>query len=256
MLTSVLEINKAFDETLKKSIPYLIFPHRDYRERLVDLLNGFCQYHRENNQLAFTERYNTIHNFLSECETDGFDTFTTLNIHYLATHQMSLHQIHYNTEIRLRALESDVDNLKKSRKISTKKIDKVVKPVPEIPVIEVITETTGHKERTSEEKSEALINLLKSSFKPLSSNSISNKLGLTNTEIQNRIPRLKRNNSIVVIKGKAKSLMKRADQKFMHSSSINYYIWKDNIPADGIIPDPDDGEFTLQTKEENDLPIQ
>lgn len=239
MLTSVLEINKAFDETLKKSIPYLIFPHRDYRERLVDLLTGFCQYHRENNELAFIERYNTIHNFLNDCETDGFDTFTALNIHYLATHQKSLHQIHFDTENRLRALEADVSALKRRRPFSSmkKEEEEVVDTSSELPVVDEIPEPIDPNMMTSEQKTTVLINTLKSNYKPLSTLSISKISSLTVKEVENRIHRMIKNSSVI----KLQLMRQRRNATGVEKSvKTNHYIWKDNIPADGIIPEPDE----------------
>lgn len=230
MLTSTLEMDRAFDNTLKRAIPYLIFAPHDYRDRLVELMNGFCQFYREKNQIAFPERNNTINTLLDLFETSGFDQSTDLNIYYLTGSQQSILELFQSMNQRLRKLETEVNTLKIKMK---------EKKTPKEEVIEDVSEIVDPKKMTPEQKTDALINLLKSSEKPINSLFISKKICLTSVDIQNRIPRLEKKNLVKHITRMGQVPILRDRVVKYQNRKLLYYIWKDNIPPEGI-PEPDE----------------
>lgn len=114
MLKSSLDLDRAFDSVIKQSYPYLIFPPPEFRDALAQQLDSLCQYYRERNDIAFTERVEIVKRMLNEAI---FDDLTGLKIYYFEYQQKSIDECFRKIEERLSKLEKTGKSVGKSGRL-------------------------------------------------------------------------------------------------------------------------------------------
>ena len=103
MLLSKYDMDRPHDEILKRALPYLIFPPKEFRDMLAEQLDSLCQYYRDKNDMAYPDRYKHINEVL-DCAS--FDESTALKIHYFEYDQYTVHESLRRIEQRLFRLEN------------------------------------------------------------------------------------------------------------------------------------------------------
>lgn len=103
MLISKYDMERPHDEILKRALPYLIFPPKEFRDALAEHLDSLCQYYRDKNDEAYSSRYTCINIMLDQAR---FDEHTEFKIHNLDYNQRTVYESLKKIEERLVRLES------------------------------------------------------------------------------------------------------------------------------------------------------
>lgn len=219
MLTPRYDLDRAFDVTLKRSLPYLIFSSQDFRDKLAEQLDTLCQYYQENNDASFPDRNLAINKMLDEAPE--MDELTELKIHYLESHQKRIDELFWDINSRLSKLE------KKTDKRSPDTIDNSV-----LPAKEVSTDESGISVQQSLVKEtpikplkpkEIVLAFLKSSQGSYSFRDISSKTGLTKEQVSNVLQRVKRAKG--PIKWETRKIQTSNGKGKTHLSNVIFYSW-------------------------------
>lgn len=202
MLKSWINFDRDFDDVVKRSYPYLIFPSQEFRDELAEQLDSLCQYYRERNEAALPGKIKKIKEMLDNAL---FDDMTQLKIHYFELDQATTDEKFRKIEERLSKLETHQRSLKKNK---IKKRDTLTAPevresidnvgesvtcvnslVAEIGEM-VVDAPSIPKSLSNRDKVEKCI---KSSTVPLTNEEISNITGLRSNQISFALnsPRIK-----------------------------------------------------------------
>jgi hypothetical protein len=102
MLVHKIDMDRAFDLTIKQTHPYLIFSHDDFKLTLSSMLSSLFQYYSESNEIKFEELNGKIEKMLSEVQLDSHNDNRVYDFKH---RQMTLDQAH--REINKRMIETD-----------------------------------------------------------------------------------------------------------------------------------------------------
>lgn len=106
VLVHSYDLDRAFDYMLKRSIPYLIFPPREFRVELADKIGSLYQYYREGNSTAFSEQRAIVELIITSA---AFDDITERRI-------STFTQIQHPLDKTLSDLDERVTKLERGRK--------------------------------------------------------------------------------------------------------------------------------------------
>jgi hypothetical protein len=106
VLAHFYDLDRAFDRVLNRSLPYLIFPPKEFRVELGDKIGSLYQYFREGNSTAFSEQRAVVELVLTNAV---FDDITERRI-------STFTQIQQPLDKTLSDLDERVAKLERSRK--------------------------------------------------------------------------------------------------------------------------------------------
>lgn len=89
MLIHNLDMDRAFDLTIKKTLPFLIFPSDNFKLKLSGMLSSLYQYYSERNEIKFEQLNNDIESMIENACLDSNTDITLFNFKY---QQMTLDQ--------------------------------------------------------------------------------------------------------------------------------------------------------------------
>lgn len=104
VLAHFYDLDRAFDRVLNRSLPYLIFPPKEFRVELGDKIGSLYQYYRETNSTAFSEQRNLIEQIITSA---AFDDITERKISNFTQHQQPLDKTLSDLDERVAKLEGD-----------------------------------------------------------------------------------------------------------------------------------------------------
>lgn len=217
MLMSRYDIDRAFDDTIKRSLPYLIFSPQEFRNRLAEQMDTLCHYYQEKNDVSFPGRNEAINKMLDEAPE--MDELTELKIHYLESHQKRIDERFWKIESRLSKLEKNIlnRNMFHNGQVPVEKHGGSGNKIQQDLIKEKTLKPTNHKE--------IVLNYLKLTGGSHSIRDISENTELTIKQVSNAIHRLKKNNE--KIKRETRNTHQTNKNGITRNVSLSFYSWID-----------------------------
>lgn len=103
MLIHKLDMDRAFDLTIKQALPYLIFPSDDFKLKLSGMLSSLYQYYSERNEIKFEQLNNDIELMIENVCLDSSTDITLFNFKY---QQQTLDQVQQRMNERMAKTEA------------------------------------------------------------------------------------------------------------------------------------------------------
>jgi hypothetical protein len=186
MLESKYDLDNGFDLVIKKSIPFLIYAPTEYREKLVELLKGFCHSYTEREEITFRVRYESICKLL---ETE-FDQLTGCNIHYFSYQTIPLEQSIRDLNKRVTELENrkstDIDLIEGNRNLIEENRNDLIDEIEHTDT-DLIEEMKTRRWNISEN----VKNLIIEATEPIAYKNIASKLNLSHPQVSSAIQHIR-----------------------------------------------------------------
>lgn len=123
MLIHKLDMDRAFDLTIKKTHPYLIFSSDELKLTLSGMLSSLYQYYSEGNDIKFDQLNKEIEKTIDETHLDSNTDITSFNFKY---QQMTLDQAQKEINKRIIKTEEFLEEFE-GVKVRLKKLEAVLK---------------------------------------------------------------------------------------------------------------------------------
>lgn len=119
MLFSKYDMERPYDETLKRVLPYLIFPQNEFKIILAEQLVSFCHFYRDKENIGFSQKYKEINEMLDKA---SFEENVERNIHSFKHEHSTILQSIDDLNKRLTKLENGHKQKQRKSNISKETI--------------------------------------------------------------------------------------------------------------------------------------